>query len=162
MAETFSELIARNAFATPIGTQIGESVLFYNFTGCIGNDSRIDDYSILTGNVIIRDRVHISPFTFLSGTGGIIEFMNGSGLGSHSAVLTKSDDYSPPRTIGKAKIMGGISVGKNSIVGSNCVILPNTQIGMNCIIGAGVTIDGYVEDNSKIVSAGSRYIVVSK
>jgi len=162
MVETYTELLARKLFMSPIGAQVAESVLFYDFSGYIGNYARIDSYSVLTGNVIINDGVHISPFSFLSATGGVIEFKGSSGLGSHSAVLTTSDDYSLPRTSGKSKIKGNISIGENTIIGSNCVILPSTEIGQNCIVGSGVILNGYIKDNTKIVSAASRWIMVNK
>lgn len=39
---------------------------------------------------------------------------------------------------GSAHVQGKIEIGDNSFIGANAIILPNTYIGNNCIIGGGV------------------------
>ena len=43
-----------------------------------------------------------------------------------------------------------IEIGNNVLIGTNCIILPNTTIGNNCIIGAGSVVRGKFPDNSVI------------
>lgn len=43
---------------------------------------------------------------------------------------------------------GQISIGANTFIGARVTILPNTQIGKNCIIGAGSVVKGRIPDNS--------------
>lgn len=47
-------------------------------------------------------------------------------------------------------IFGKIKIGNNVLIGTNCIILPNTTIGNNCIIGAGSVVRGKFPDNSVI------------
>jgi acetyltransferase-like isoleucine patch superfamily enzyme len=46
---------------------------------------------------------------------------------------------------------GMITVGSDTFIGENCVILPNTSIGAHCIIGAGSVVRGRVAENSLVV-----------
>jgi acetyltransferase-like isoleucine patch superfamily enzyme len=50
-----------------------------------------------------------------------------------------------------AQHFGKITVGDDTYIGQNCIILPGTQIGAHCIIGAGAVVRGTVGDNSVIV-----------
>lgn len=57
-------------------------------------------------------------------------------------------------------IFGKIAIGNNVFIGINCIILPNTSVGDNCIIGAGSVIRGQFPENSVI--AGNPAQIVSK
>ena len=57
-------------------------------------------------------------------------------------------------------IFGKITIGNNVLVGMKCIFLPNTQIGNNCMIGAGSVVRGKFPDNSVIF--GNPAKVVSK
>lgn len=57
-------------------------------------------------------------------------------------------------------IFGKIVIGYNVFVGINCIILSNTSIGDNCIIGAGSVVRGHFPENSVI--AGNPAQVVTK
>lgn len=55
-------------------------------------------------------------------------------------------------------LIGEISVGENSFIGCRSLILPNTKIGKNCIIGAGSVIKGEIPDNSVIIGNPAKII----
>lgn len=55
-------------------------------------------------------------------------------------------------------IFGKISVGDNSFIGIGCLILPNTRIGSNCIIGAGSVVRGEIPDNSVVIGNPAKII----
>jgi acetyltransferase-like isoleucine patch superfamily enzyme len=57
-------------------------------------------------------------------------------------------------------VFGKIIIGNNVFVGINCILLSNTTIGDNCIIGAGSVVRGQFPENSVI--AGNPAQVVSK
>ena len=44
-----------------------------------------------------------------------------------------------------------VSIGDNTWVGANVVILRGTRIGKNCVIGAGSVVKGIVEDNAVVI-----------
>ena len=50
-----------------------------------------------------------------------------------------------------------VSIGDNVWVGTNAVILKGARIGNNCVIGAGVVVNGVIPDNS-VVKAGKPII----
>lgn len=55
-------------------------------------------------------------------------------------------------------MIGRISIGENSFIGCRCLILPNTEIGKNCIIGAGSVVKGRIPDNSVVVGNPAKII----
>ncbi len=55
-------------------------------------------------------------------------------------------------------VFGEIRIGNNVHIGLNCTILPNTEIGDNCIIGAGSVVRGKFKENSVIVGNPARVI----
>jgi acetyltransferase-like isoleucine patch superfamily enzyme len=57
-----------------------------------------------------------------------------------------------------AHILGKIKVGNNTIIGMNCIILPNTTIGNNCIVGAASVVRGAIPDNSIVYGNPARVI----
>lgn len=55
---------------------------------------------------------------------------------------------------------GSVNIGKHCWIGSNVVILKNSNIGDNCVIGAGCVISGNIESNV-IVKKTDNYIITS-
>ncbi len=55
-------------------------------------------------------------------------------------------------------IFGKIKVGNNVFIGNNCVLLPNTTIGDNCIIGIGSIVRGQFPENSVIIGNPAKVI----
>lgn len=57
------------------------------------------------------------------------------------------------------KIVSDVYIGNNVFISAGCIILPGTQIGENCVIGAGTVCSGTIPDDSIIV--GSKWKVVA-
>ena len=55
-------------------------------------------------------------------------------------------------------MFGKIKIGNNVFIGINCIILLNTTIGDNCIVGAGSIVRGQFPDNSVIVGNPAKVI----
>lgn len=55
-------------------------------------------------------------------------------------------------------VFGKIIVGNNVYFGSKCIILLNTKIGNNCLIGAGSVLRGNYPDNSVIIGNPARVL----
>lgn len=51
-----------------------------------------------------------------------------------------------------------IKIGKNNFIGANSMILPGTNIGDNCIIGAGAVVKGNIPENSIVIGNPARII----
>lgn len=56
-------------------------------------------------------------------------------------------------------LFGPIQVGDNVYFGIDCVVMPNTRIGSNCIIGAGAVVRGHVPDDSVVMGNPGRVVM---
>lgn len=54
---------------------------------------------------------------------------------------------------------GEVIIGENSFIGSGVIILRNSHIGKNCIIGAGSLVSGNIPDNSVAVGRPAKRIM---
>lgn len=139
-------------------TRVSRRAVFYEINGTIGDGARIDDFAILTGHIEIGARCHISPFCFLGGTGGRIVLYDGAGMSTHVSLFTKSDDYQQALDAPRGKISGDITIGRNTILGAQCVVLPNTTVGIGCSFGIGCVVSGNYADSSRYVSVGIKSV----
>ena len=109
----------------------------------VGDNVRIDDFCILSGNISIGSYIHIAANCFLFGGISGIVMHDFSCLSSRCAVYAVSDDYSgyamtnpmipdQYRNVTEGKVI----IAKHSIVGSGSTILPNVTIGEGCSIGS--------------------------
>lgn len=55
-------------------------------------------------------------------------------------------------------VLGDIKVGENVFIGAYALIMPNTTIGDNCIIGAGSVVKGKIPDNSVLIGNPAKVI----
>jgi acetyltransferase-like isoleucine patch superfamily enzyme len=55
---------------------------------------------------------------------------------------------------------GRISVGDNTFIGENAIVLAGTQIGRDCIIAAGSVVRGKIADNTMV--AGNPAVVIGR
>ena len=124
--------------------QISRKASFYDTSRIsIGNNVRIDDFALLSGNIILKNNIHISAGAFLFAGDAGIEMDDFSALSSRVAVYAISDDFSGEslvnstidekyRNVTKAKVV----IGKHVVVGTGSTVLPGTVIGEGCAIGA--------------------------
>lgn len=109
----------------------------------IGNNVRIDDFCIVSGNITIGDYIHIAAYSALyGGQKGIFidDYVN---ISSKVVIYAKSDDYSGgtmtnpmlPDTY-KEVIEEPVNINKHVILGSGCVILPGTELNEGSAFGA--------------------------
>ncbi|MEO5618688.1 MAG: acyltransferase [Candidatus Eisenbacteria bacterium] len=56
-------------------------------------------------------------------------------------------------------VFGTIKVGNHVFFGLKCLILPNTRIGSNCVIGAGSVVRGIIPDDSVVFGNPARVIM---
>lgn len=122
---------------------ISRKASFYDIENiAIGNNVRIDDFCVLSGNVKIGNYIHISAYTGIwAGKRGVIleDFVTISG---RCNVYGKTDDYSgeymtnPMVPEKYLNVMDDkIIFRKHSIVGSACTILPGIEIAEGTAIG---------------------------
>jgi len=140
---------------------VSRDARFYAITGSLGENVRIDAFSILTGKVFLRDNTHISPFCFLGGTGGSIEMAAGSGLSTHVSIFTKSADYTSHDLKNSSKIYGNVYIGENSIIGAGSKVMPSVTISKNVSVGCHCVINENIQSGSVIISRGMGLVPVS-
>ncbi len=108
----------------------------------IGDNVRIDDFCILSGNIQVGNNIHISAYTALYGKYGI-ELQDFTTVSARNLIYSATDDFSgayltnpmlPEEII---NVTGGkIILKKHSIIGAGCVVLPNIILEEGTAIGA--------------------------
>ena len=89
-------------------------------------------------------------------------------IGSDLVISTKAiilaHDYSPRvfESIGKYtkrdSYVSSVKIGNNVFIGACAIILPDSNIGDNCIIGAGCVVKGVIPNNSIVVGNPCKII----
>lgn len=109
----------------------------------IGDNSRIDDFCVVSGKISIGRHVHIAPLCLVAGGTEGIKFSDFSGLAYHAQVFTQSDDYTGNSltnptvpTKYKSEHKASVSLGKHVIVGAGSIVFPGVQLAEGCSIGA--------------------------
>lgn len=109
----------------------------------IGNNSRIDDFCVVSGKVEIGNFVHITPFCLIAGGSKGVYLADFSALAYGVKVFSQSDDYSGetmtnsniPKQF-KNETKKAVHIGKHCIVGAGSIILPGTHLQEGTSVGA--------------------------
>lgn len=109
----------------------------------LGDNSRIDDFCVVSGIVVVGQYCHITPMCLVAGGMPGIYFSDFCTLAYGVKVFAQSDDYSGltltnsliPKKF-KDEILKSVSVGRHVIVGAGSVILPGVDIADGCSLGA--------------------------
>jgi len=109
----------------------------------IGDNSRIDDFCVISGKVRVGRNVHIAPFCLVAGGDQGIVFEDFSGLAYQVQVFTQSDDYSGETLTNptvpemyKKEFKKSVFIGKHSIVGAGSMVMPGVVLAEGTSIGA--------------------------
>lgn len=109
----------------------------------IGDNSRIDDFCSISGNVTIGRNVHIASYVMVIGGVEGVTFDDFSAASFGCKIFSSSDDYSGqfltnptiPEEF-KSVTRAPIKISKHAIIGTNSVIFPGVTIEEGCAIGA--------------------------
>jgi dTDP-4-amino-4,6-dideoxy-D-glucose acyltransferase len=108
----------------------------------IGNNVRVDDFCILSGNIEIGSFVHISAYSALYGGAGI-KIGSFCGLSSRSTIYSRSDDFSGEHMISPlvpkelTLVEEGRVILKDYVqLGANTIVMPSVTIGEGAVTGA--------------------------
>ena len=109
----------------------------------IGDNSRIDDFCVVSGSVKIGRFVHFAVFNNVAGGEAGITFEDFSGLAYGCHVFAQSDDYSGQSMTNptvpdcfKNEQKAPILIGRHSIVGTGSVIVPGVTLGEGTSVSA--------------------------
>lgn len=124
--------------------KISDKAAIYNPENIsIGNNSRIDDFCIVSGMVNIGNYCHITPMCLVAGGEPGITLADYSTLAYGVKVFAQSDDYSGATMVNslipkkfKNEYFAPVMLGKHTIIGAGSIILPGVTIEEGCSIGA--------------------------
>jgi len=109
----------------------------------IGDNSRIDDFCVISGNIIIGSNVHITPFCLIAGGEKGIVLEDFVTISYGAKIFTQSDDYhgfsltnSTIPKIYKNEKKIKVLLKRHSIVGSGATILPGVVLEIGVSVGA--------------------------
>lgn len=117
----------------------------------IGDNVRIDDFCILSGNITLGSNIHISAYVALYGANGIL-LEDFTGISPRSTIYSAMDDFSGDYLIGPIhpeetiNVTGGKVVLEKFVqIGCNSVVFPNLTIGEGSVVGAMSLVKGNLD-----------------
>lgn len=149
--------------------KVSKKSSLYSISGSIGNDTRIDDFVLLKGHLVIGNKVHICSHSSLSGVGGKITIEDLCGIGVSNIFYTSSDDMLQsalcgplvPKKFTKTK-NGNIFVSKGAALGGRVTVMPHSHIGKFTAIGLGAIITGILDDFSLYMQINGKLKKLAK
>jgi phenylacetic acid degradation protein len=116
--------------------------MFYAFKGFIPvvhESAFVHPQATVTGNVVIGRDVYIGPGAALRGDWGGIVIEDGCNVQENCTIHMfpgVTVTLHAGAHIGHGAIIHGASIGRNTLVGMNAVIMDEVEVGDECIIGA--------------------------
>ena len=112
---------------------------FKEFIPVIDPSSFIHPTAVVIGNVIIGKKVYIGPNAVLRGDWGMIQIDDGCNVQENcvihmfpgTTVHLKSNAH-----VGHGAVIHGATLHENCLIGMNSVIMDDSEIGQNTIVGA--------------------------
>ena len=124
--------------------QISDKAVFYNIRNIsIGDNSRIDDFCILSGKEINIGRyVHLACYSQIVGQ-GVVTMEDYSALSAKSSIFSSTDSYDGeymtnpcvPESV-RNTTHGFVTIGRHVVIGAGSIILPNVKLHDGCAVGA--------------------------
>jgi len=109
----------------------------------IGNNSRIDDFCVISGKITIGKNVHITPMCLIAGGEKGIIFEDFTTVAYGVKIFTQSDDYSGETMTNstipkkyKNEYKKKVVLKKYSIVGAGSIIFPGVTVSKGTSVGA--------------------------
>jgi len=109
----------------------------------IGNNVRIDDFCILSGNIELKNYIHIAAYSALYGGSMGITINDFANISSRVCVYALSDDYSGETMTNpmipdefKHVNYSPVTIERHVIVGSGSTILPGVKLCEGTAVGA--------------------------
>ncbi len=124
--------------------KISDKATIYNFDQIeIGDNSRIDDFCVVSGKIKIGRNVHITPMCLVAGGEKGIIFEDFTTIAYGVKVFTQSDDYSGKTMTNstipkkyKNEYKSEVILNKYSIVGAGSIIMPGVVLAKGTSVGA--------------------------
>lgn len=109
----------------------------------IGDNVRIDDFCILSGNITIGSHIHIAAYCALYGADYGIVMEDYTGLSARATIYAAMDDFSGEYLIGpihedkSINVTGGlVQICKYAQIGVGGLVFPSVCVGEGTVLGA--------------------------
>ncbi|MBP8168086.1 MAG: acyltransferase [Azonexus sp.] len=109
----------------------------------LGDNTRIDDFCVISGKVSIGRNVHIAVFCNVAGGEKGVVMEDFSGLAYGCQVFSQSDDYSGISLTNptvpscyKKETKQPVHIGRHCIIGASSIILPGVRLAEGTSVGA--------------------------
>lgn len=124
--------------------KISDKASIYNHKQIsIDDNSRIDDFCVISGEINIGKNVHITPTCLVAGGEKGIVFEDFTTIAYGVKIFTQSDDYSGKTManstlpkIYKNEFMKEVILKKHTIIGAGSIIMPGVILEVGTSIGA--------------------------
>lgn len=124
--------------------KISDKASIYNHDQIeIGDNSRIDDFCVISGKVSIGAYCHITPMCLIAGGEKGIFISNFCTLAYGVKVFSQSDDYSGETMVNslisskyKNEKKESVILERQVIIGAGSIILPGVTLAEGCSVGA--------------------------
>ncbi len=130
----------------------------------IGNNVRIDDFTILSGRIDIGNYVHISAYTGLYGGGGI-KIGDFCGCSPKTIIFSASDDFSGEYMISPLAPKDLCNVERAEVVlenftqlGAGTIVFPGVHIGEGSVTGAMTLVNKSLDPWGVYIGVPSKYL----
>jgi carbonic anhydrase/acetyltransferase-like protein (isoleucine patch superfamily) len=116
--------------------------MIYEFDGykpVIHESAYIHPQATVTGNVIIGKNVYIGPGAAIRGDWGKIVIEDGCNVQENCTIHMfpgVTVTLHEAAHIGHGAIIHGATIGENTLIGMNAVVMDNVKMGKECIVGA--------------------------
>jgi len=123
---------------------ISKKASFYNIGKIqIKDHVRIDDFCILSGEIILGSHIHISAYSALYANMYQIIMKDFSGLSPRTTIFSASDDFSGAYMISPmvdkkfTNVTGGDVIFEKFVqLGAGCIVLPNVTLHEGAVVGS--------------------------
>lgn len=124
--------------------QISRKASLYNHEQLsIGDNTRIDDFCVISGKVTLGNNVHIAVFANLAGGEKGIHMDNFSAAAYSVSIFSQSDDYTGKTLTNptipdeyKHETKKSVYIGKHCIIGAHSCVFPGVNMGAGVAVGA--------------------------
>lgn len=129
----------------------------------LGDNSRIDDFCVVSGRVETGRNVHFAPFCLVAGGRPGVFIQDFAGLAYRVSVFAQSDDYSgatmtnptvPP--LYKTETLAPVHIGRHVIIGASAIVVPGVDLAEGTAVGAGSLVLKSTEAWSVVVGTPAR------
>lgn len=131
----------------------------------LGNNIRIDDFCVLSGNISIGDNVHLSTHVALTATQEPLIVGRGSTISYGSKLFTATDDFggdfmfnSTYDSNQRNVVHSPIIIEEFVAIGALCTVMPGSFLGNGVAVGAMSLVKGTLEPWSIYVGTPVRFL----